>query len=189
MLRWNDEELGGEGFVGWSEFEHPQLGRVEIGGWKTKFTYQNPPPKYLNAECEKLTRFALAHASCAPRIEVELKVEALSDGLRKLTLEVQNTGFLSTNVTRIAVDKKVAKPVKAEVKLPDSAELVSGEREVDLGHLAGRSALAGNRWKSPGFFEGLPSDYARRVEWVVRSEGNVEVEVRSEKAGTVRLEG
>jgi hypothetical protein len=49
--------------------------------------------------------------------------------------------------------------------------------------------LAGNRWKSPGFFEGLPSDYARRVEWVVRGEGNAEVEVRSEKAGTVWLKG
>ena len=189
MLRWNDEELGGEGFVEWTPFEHPQLGRVEIGGWKTKFTYQNPPPKYLEAECEKLTRFALAHASCAPRIEAELEVEKLSDGLRKLTLEVQNTGYLSTNVTRIAVDKKVVKPAKAEIKLPESAELVSGEREVEIGHLAGRSALAGNRWKSPGFFEGLPSDYARRAEWVVRGEGNAEVEVRSEKAGTVWLKG
>jgi murein tripeptide amidase MpaA len=189
MLRWNDEELSGEGFVGWREFEPPQLGRVEIGGWKTKFTCQNPPPKFLEAECEKLTRFALAHASCAPRLEAELKVEALSDGLRKIVLDVENTGYLPTNVTRIAVDKKVAKPVKAEIKLPESATIVSGEREVDLGHLAGRSALAGNRWKSPGFFEGLPSDYARRVEWVVKSEGNLEVEVRSEKAGTVRLEG
>jgi murein tripeptide amidase MpaA len=158
MLRWNDEELSGEGFVGWREFE-------------------------------QLTRFALAHASCAPRLEAELKVEALSDGLRKIVLDVENTGYLPTNVTRIAVDKKVAKPVKAEIKLPESATIVSGEREVDLGHLAGRSALAGNRWKSPGFFEGLPSDYARRVEWVVKSEGNLEVEVRSEKAGTVRLEG
>ena len=87
------------------------------------------------------------------------------------------------------MDKKVAKPVKAEMKLPEGATIFSGEREVDLGHLAGRSALAGNRWKSPDFFEGLPSDYARRVEWVVRGEDNVEVEVRSEKAGTVRLVG
>ncbi len=189
MLRWNDEELGGEGFVEWREFEHPQLGRVEIGGWKTKFTHQNPPPKLLEAECERLVRFALAHASCAPRLEAELKIEELPDGLRKISLEVENTGYLPTNVTRIAVEKNIAKPAKAEIRLPGGAELVSGEGEVDLGHLAGRSALAGNRWKSPGFFEGLPSEYARRVEWIVRGEGPVEVEVKSEKAGTVRLEG
>ena len=157
--------MGGEGFIPWQPFEHPQLGRVEIGGWKTKFTYQNPPPKYLEAECEKLTRFALAHASCAPRLEAELKVEALSDGLRKVVLEVDNSGYLSTNVTRIAVDKKVARPVKAEIKLPEGAELVSGEREVDLGHLAGRSALAGKPREEPRLLRGYLR-LARPSEWV-----------------------
>ncbi|MBM3458690.1 MAG: carboxypeptidase, partial [Armatimonadetes bacterium] len=32
MLRWNDEKLGGRGFVEWKPFSHPQLGEVEIGG-------------------------------------------------------------------------------------------------------------------------------------------------------------
>ena len=68
--------------------------------------------------------------------------------------------------------------------MPTDASLVSGEREVELGHLAGRSALAGNRWKSPAFFEGLPSDYAGRTVWVVRGEGPVRVEVRGGRAGT-----
>src|SRR3712207_8872954 len=48
--------------------DHPQLGRVEVGGWKTKFTHQNPPPTFLEGECEKLARFAIAHASAAPRL-------------------------------------------------------------------------------------------------------------------------
>ena len=189
MLRWNDEVLGGEGFVDWKPHQHPQLGRVEIGGWKTKFTFQNPPPEFLEAECEKLTRFALAHASCAPRIEAELEVEDLADGLRKVEVWVRNTGYLPTNVTKMAQEKGVTKTVKAEITLRERASLVSGETEVDLGHLAGRSALAGNSWKSPAFFAGLPSDYAARAVWVIRGAGPVRVEVRSEKAGTVRLEG
>ncbi|MEZ5343554.1 MAG: hypothetical protein R2706_19600 [Acidimicrobiales bacterium] len=32
LLKWNDEELGGAGFV-LAPFDHPQLGQVEIGGW------------------------------------------------------------------------------------------------------------------------------------------------------------
>jgi murein tripeptide amidase MpaA len=48
-LAWNDGELDGEGFVDWTPFEHPQLGRVEMGGLKTKFTAQNPPPTFLRA--------------------------------------------------------------------------------------------------------------------------------------------
>ena len=39
LLKWNDEALNGEGFKPWKEFDHPQLGKVEIGGWKTKFTW------------------------------------------------------------------------------------------------------------------------------------------------------
>ncbi len=187
MLAWNDRELDGEGFVDWRPFDHPQLGRVEIGGWKTKFTTQNPPPKFLEAECGALTRFALSNAEAAPRLEATLDTEEVSPGLQRLELRVQNTGYLPTNVTRIAADKKLVQPVEAEISLPEGADLVSGEREVDLGHLTGRSALEGNSWKDPSFFAGLPSDYARRVVWVVRGAGPVEVEVRSEKAGILRL--
>ena len=189
MLAWNDKELGGEGFSPWRPFDHPQLGRVEVGGWKTKFTHQNPPPKFLRAECEKLYRFALAHASTAPRLEANLQAEELSAGVRRVELRVENTGYLPTNVTRVAADKKLVKPVKVALSLPRGASLVSGEPEVNLGHLAGRSALVGGGWKAPAFFQGLSSDYARQYVWVVRGEGPVEVEVRSEKAGVVRLEG
>jgi murein tripeptide amidase MpaA len=187
MLAWNDTELGGDGFVSWRPFDHPQLGNVELGGWKTKFTAQNPPPKFLEAECEKLTRFALSHASTAPRLQTSLKTEELSQGLRRIELVVENAGYLPTNVTTVATNKKLAKPVEARIELPPEASLVSGDREVELGHLAGRSALAGNRWKSPAFFDGLPSDYASRTVWVVRGEGPVEIEVRGGRAGTVRL--
>src|ERR671921_1188642 len=188
MLAWNDRELGGDGFVSWRPFDHPQLGNVELGGWKTKFTAQNPPPQFLEAECEKLTRFALSHASTAPRLQTNLKTEELSQGLRRIELIVENAGYLPTNVTTVATNKKLAKPVEARIELPPEASLVSGDREVELGHLAGRSALAGNRWKSPAFFEGLPSDYAGRTVWVVRGEGLVEVEVRGGRAGKSRLE-
>jgi murein tripeptide amidase MpaA len=187
MLAWNDRELDGEGFAPWRRFEHPQLGPVEIGGWKTKFVVQNPPPKYLEAECEKLTSFALAQAATAPRLEARLTEEELSPGLRRLELTVENAGFLPTNVSKLAADRKLVKEVRAVLRLPQGAELVSGEEETDLGHLAGRSALLGNSWKDPAFFSGLPSDYARRLVWVVRGAGQVGVEVESEKAGTVRL--
>jgi hypothetical protein len=109
--------------------------------------------------------------------------------VRRLELRVENTGYLPTNVTRLAADKKLVKPVKALLNLPEGTELVSGEPEVDLGHLAGRSALVGGGWKGPAFFQGLPSDHAKRCVWVVRGAGPVGVDIRSEKAGVVRLEG
>ncbi len=43
LLHWNDEALGGRGFVDWHEFEHPQLGTVEIGGWDWFRVWSNAP--------------------------------------------------------------------------------------------------------------------------------------------------
>ena len=128
-----------------------------------------------------------AHASTAPRLQTNLKTEDLAPGLRRIELVVENTGYLPTNITRVAADKELVKPIEARLDLPPTASLVSGEREVALGHLAGRSALTSNRWKNPSFFQGLPSDYAGRAIWTVRGEGPIEVEVRGGRAGSVRL--
>src|SRR5260221_720125 len=33
LLKWSDEVLKGKGFVDWHSYNHPQLGKVELGGW------------------------------------------------------------------------------------------------------------------------------------------------------------
>ena len=33
LLQWSDEALDGKGYVDWYEIDHPQLGKVELGGW------------------------------------------------------------------------------------------------------------------------------------------------------------
>ncbi len=46
-FRWNEEELDGKGFADWTPYEHPELGKVEIGGWRHRFTARNPPVQFL----------------------------------------------------------------------------------------------------------------------------------------------
>ncbi|MFN8378082.1 MAG: hypothetical protein U0452_05365 [Anaerolineae bacterium] len=41
LLAYNDEHLGGKGFVNWTPFDHPQPGPVEIGGWTHMYTFRN----------------------------------------------------------------------------------------------------------------------------------------------------
>ena len=65
------------------------------------------------AECEKLARFALSHAATAPRLQTRLEDRAALPGLRRVELIVENTGYLPTNITSVAADKKLAKPVEA----------------------------------------------------------------------------
>ena len=69
-LQWNDEILGGSGFVDWHPFQHPQLGPLEIGGWQ-RLLRNNAPPQLLEETGENMTRFLLAHAQAAPQLRAD----------------------------------------------------------------------------------------------------------------------
>lgn len=50
LMKWNDKALSDTGYVDWYPFEHPQLGRVELGGWDPINAWGNPPPAFLEKE-------------------------------------------------------------------------------------------------------------------------------------------
>jgi murein tripeptide amidase MpaA len=188
-LKWIDENYP-EGFLDWEKHEHPQLGPVEIGGVERKYTRRNPPPgKWLEYEVDKTLQFAIRHAALLPQLKVtEPKVEKVADKVYKISAQIANTGFMSTNVTKMAVKIKVAKPVLAEVKLPEGVDLVTGHEKVNLGHLEGRSA----KLLLPRVIGGDVVDKTKSsVEWVVKTETegpiDVTIETRCPRAGTDRV--
>jgi len=170
-LQWNDEVLDGDGFVDWHAFDHPQLGPVEIGGWK-RLLRNNAPPQLLEETCEKMTRFFLAHAEAYPRLRADIHaLEEIGEKVYRIVVAVRNEGYLPTNVTQQAIKMKQAKPVVAEIQLGEHDVLLVGDARQEIGHIDGY----GGR---------------RKVEWTVRFSADIAatVEVASKKAGTVRLD-
>ena len=74
LLAWSDKELGGEGYVDWYAFDHPQLGRVELGGWNKLAVFRNPPAKYIEREVKRFPGWLTWQALTLPKLEV-LKTE------------------------------------------------------------------------------------------------------------------
>ena len=70
LLAWSDSELEGKGYIDWYPVDHPQLGRVELGGWDRLYCWTNPPPHLLEAEIEKHSEFAVFHALISPKLEI-----------------------------------------------------------------------------------------------------------------------
>lgn len=175
-MKWNDEKLGGKGFVNWQPYKHPQLGQVEIGGWDTKFTRQNPPTEMLRGEIEKYVPWMIWLAEISPRVVMkDVKVTEVEKGkVMKIEATVENEGYLPTNMTERALEMKIAKPVRAMITLKD-AELISGENRKDLGNLAGSRDDEGvNKTK---------------ITYVVKVTGknpSAQLVVESEKGGTTR---
>jgi murein tripeptide amidase MpaA len=188
MQKWNDENLGGEGFINWRPFNHPQLGPVEIGGWKHKSVIQNPPPKFLEQECQKNAKSVIEMALTSPLVRVtKVTAEKVQDGVYNVKAVLRNMGYLPTNVTDQAVKNKKANKVKAEIKLPAGCEVVGGKAEVEIGHLEGRLVV--------GRAFGGASQAGTLSQWIVKTgqvPATVTVRAGNERGGfdtkTVALE-
>lgn len=176
LLAYNDTHLGGKGFVEWQPFDHPQLGKVEIGGWTHMYTFRNPPPAsmaateeargFLHDTIHKNCLFTLKHAACTPLLRVpKFEAEALGADLYKVTALVKNEGYLPTFLTQIALKHKTAGPVQVTLDMPEGVELIMGQARQDIGHLAGRDERVATY--SPWMRQW--SATTKKVEWLVRA--------------------
>jgi murein tripeptide amidase MpaA len=181
LLEWNDHELQGDGFEEWREFDHSDLGKVEIGGWKAKRVRQNAPPEFLEDECVRNYQFTLSKAAMLPRLEFKsIETENVGDDLHVLRVIVQNTGFLPTTGSALA-QRINLKPITLVV---DGAEVLIGRPRVELGQLDGRASAIGGHNRPGGF----KVDNERMVEYLVRGTGPVTLKLESERAGSVSRE-
>ncbi len=186
MLHWSDRELDGRGHIDWKPFEHPQLGPVELGGWNKVKGFNNPPPHRLEAEVARFPQWLLWQALISPLLEVrEATVTSLGADTWRVRLVVQNTGWLPTYVTKVAVQNKLLRGVLAEIALPANASLIEGKPRESLGELEGWAYLHTgiSFWPNK-----KPTADRAHVDWIVRAPAGSEVQLTAwhERAGRVR---
>jgi murein tripeptide amidase MpaA len=187
ILKWADEHAGEGAYVDWYPYDHPQLGRVELGGWNGMYTWRNPPPALMGAEAERNVPFALALGEMLPRLAVHtVEAAPLGQDDYRVNLVVENTGFLPTYTSAQGKKRKATRPVRVELELPEGARLVNGKRRIELGHLEGRS----NKLDVASVWDAGPTDNRARAEWVLHAPAGVVVRVHvlSERAGALHLE-
>jgi murein tripeptide amidase MpaA len=184
LLEWADENSE-DGFINWEPFDHPQLGRVEIGGWNNMFIFRNPPAKLIEEIARPNLLFTLHHAVCSPLIRIHsLDVTPTAPGVFNVEAIVGNEGYLPTNLTDRALDLDKIPAVSVSLAGEGDVEFVVGEAEQELGHLAGYSERR-HPWNAWG-----PDWSPTRAKaiWQVRiPEGEsreIEVIVTSQKGGT-----
>lgn len=140
LLRWNDEDLGGRGFVPWHAFRHPQLGPVEIGGWDKVHYWYNAPFDRLEQEVAPHADWLVQLALSSPRLQIRsFTAEPTGRSQWRVRLVIENTGWLPTNVSQKALDRKAVDGVVAELDIPPGASLIEGDLRRQTGQLAGRS--------------------------------------------------
>ncbi len=182
IFEWAQDNGAGKGYVDWYEFDHPQLGIIELGGWNSMYTWRNPPHHFMGEEAERNVPYILLLAELLPHLEVHtLEASPLGDGRYHVRMVVDNRGFLPTYGSQVA-RQRGARPVWVELELPQGASFVQGARRTELGHLEGRSnKLAVSTFRPPGM------DNRAMAEWVVQAAPGetLEFHIRSDRAGSL----
>ena len=186
LLKWSDEQCGGLAHVDWYPFEHPQLGKVELGGWDRLNFWRNPPPHLREREAARFPKWLTQIGLTLPKLELlHATAEPLGDERWRVRLAVANAGYLPSHVTKRAVERKTSRPCVFEVELPDGATLEMGSRRVEGPHLEGHAAKQSLQAFLPS--KELTADRAQ-AEWIVKAPAGTVLRLSAQagRAGRVR---
>ncbi len=181
VCRWTDTHAPGS-YSNWYSFDHPQLGKIELGGADSFRIWSNAPPSKLRDEVAPHAKFAVYQALASPRLEIKLAdAESLGDNTWRVRVGIANTGWLGTEITAFANKNKIVLPLTAEIS---GAIPVEGGVRVKLGQLAGRSAF---RVSGDGKSDGTPDRVLHS--WLVRANRGETVTVTAyhQRAGTATV--
>ncbi len=181
VCRWTDTHAPGS-YSNWYAFDHPQLGKVELGGADVFRTWINTPPSRLRQEVAPHAKFAVYQALASPRLEIKLaEADSLGSDMWRVRVGIANTGWLGTEVTAWANKNKIVLPITLEIA---GATPVEGGARVKLGQLSGRSEFRVNGGAKS---DGTPDRVLHS--WLVRAKHGATVTITAahQRAGTATV--
>lgn len=155
-------------FLAWTRYEHPELGTVEIGGFRPGFRV-NPPADRVDELAAQQLRFVTELLERLPALRAEVRVAPTADTqVWRLTLRVTNDGKLPS---RLAIADLVRRlpPLLARLDVPEE-RVLAGPAVARLDRLAPAAST--------------------ETSWLVLGEpgSTVDVRVDSAELGSQRLE-
>jgi hypothetical protein len=165
LLKWMDAEKI-DGFVKWTKFTHPDLGEVEIGGFKP-YAAVDPPAAALAGLGASHLKFVLYLTSLFPKVKVaSTEVTNHGGGIFGIKAEVENTGFLPTASSQ-AVTARAVKPVLVQLGVAPE-DVISGSAKTNF-----IPVLDGSGGRA-------------KYEWIIRGKSGavIELKVAAEKGGS-----
>jgi len=143
-LRWQDAVYGGAAFAPWQEFEHPEHGKVEIGGW-LPLTRANPPAGEMDALTARWTGFCDGLGADFARIAWEqVEVTALGEGVFEARALLVNRGLMATMSAAGEANER-PRPLRVTLEIP-GGELLAGRAVQSVESLAGLGGSREFRW-------------------------------------------
>jgi hypothetical protein len=173
IFDWAKKNLKLEDFYhDWVPYNHPQLGPVEIGGWKSAFLFRNPPKKFLKAEMDCVFNIAMAQAKSLPQVHLKsVQTEKLTETTTKIIAVFENKGYLSTHLSQQALKVAAVRKPVIEFKTSAKLKILSNKKRFETDHLEGRSRFI--PWHSPIMLYSRKNTNEAKFEWIVEGTGQL----------------
>lgn len=184
-MRIQDRLLFGQTFTDWTEYDHPTLGKVLIGGG-TKYASRTPPPFMMEEDCHRNFAFTMFHAAHMPKLWFEwIAMKPLDGDLWEITVEVANDHIISSRLEHAA---------RKKIGLPDRMTLTGdGVTVVMAGTISGRLdqtiTPVDRQPHSLAIDAGIPGESRRTFRFLVtgRAGASMQLQYTSEKARDIDL--
>jgi hypothetical protein len=167
-----------DAFIDWHEFNHPQYGKIEIGGFKKNFGRAHPG-FLMESDAHRNMSFTLYHCFHTPKLQIDTILEKdLGDGLREVTAVISNQRLMPTHSSQ---------DLKFKIERPDYVTL--NGLKVVAGMVVNNDDLgiSTEQKNDPQTIEvaNIPGLDDVKVRWIVQGSGKYTVTVDSRKGGTV----
>jgi zinc carboxypeptidase len=171
----------GDQYVEWKAFDHPQFGKVEMGGWKK--TQGRVPPRFMNEElCHRNMAFSLYQADEMPMMKGgETSVEPIGGGVYRVRVDFTNPKLTPTILAK-ASENNVVRPDLLTVAGKGIEVLAAGW--VGSKFRPGATSLIDQADLTRIMLRtGQPGRTTRTIEYLVRGTGDMTVTYDSLKGG------
>jgi hypothetical protein len=169
-----------DAFVEWHEYDHPQYGKIEIGGFKKNFSRMHPG-FLLESDAHRNMAFTLYHGYNTPKLSIDsVSVKELGDGLREITARISNKRLMPTHSSQ---------DLKYKIERPDQIYL-TGPKVLAGMVVDNRNPAATVEQKNMEDFIAIPNipGYGEvTVRWIVLGKENFSIKADSKKGGVVSM--
>ncbi|MBX2899039.1 MAG: peptidase M14 [Cyclobacteriaceae bacterium] len=173
----NQSLLFGDALVPWKEYNHPQYGKIEVGGFKKNYTRADPG-FLLESDAHRNMSFCLYHAYHMPKLSVEeISEKNLGNGLTEVTAVIKNERMMPTHASQ-DLKYKIERPDYISI---EGASVVAGmvveNRDLNL---------TTEQKNNPAVLEvsNIPGLGSVTVRWIIKTAKSYTIKVDSRKGGT-----
>lgn len=160
------EGAGIDAFVPWTPYQHPDLGTVQIGGFRP-YAVSNPPAAQLPELGAAHGRFVARVSSMLSRVRiVDTEITAHGGSVFTVSATVANQGYLPSALRHGVISRSV-NPVTVQIQVPSESILTGAAKTHQITVLDG----SGTR---------------ETIKWIVRGSpgSEIEISVRTQKSGS-----